>query len=229
MSFLIRQLNSHQHLGEKLKALRKEANVTLSDMVERTKIRKVYLKRLESGAYDKLPDPIYTRNFLKIYLRVLGAEETYFLDLYEQERGTCDFVKKACLPRQRAGTLRFLVTSRLLKMGLFAGVALSILFYLGFQVYTILTPPKLVIFDPTDGLMTNDATISVSGQVEKGSHVQINGVEVLLTNIGKFSYEVALERGLNVIKIEGSKRYSRSALEYRRVVLDQSRTISYNP
>ena len=197
-------------------------------MAEKTKIPKSYLKSLENGAYHKLPDPIYTRNFLKVYLRVLGADETYYLDLFEQERGTCDFTKKACLPRQRTAGFRFLVASRLVKFGLFSVAALSVIFYIGLQVHTILTPPKLAIFEPNDGFLTNDATISVSGQAEKGANVRINGSDVLLTKEGDFIVEVALERGLNVIKVEGAKRYSRSAVEYRRVVLEQNKSISFH-
>jgi len=227
MPFIIRQFDHHQSLGEKLKALRKEANLVLSQMAEKTKIPKGYLKHLENGAYDKLPDPIYTRNFLKIYLKTLGAEETYYLDLFEQERGTCDFMKNACLPRQRTNGFRFLVASHLLKFGLFGIATFSIVFYMGLQVHTILTPPKIAIFEPNDGFLTNDATIFVSGQAEKGAHVRINGAEVLLTNNGDFVIEVALERGLNVIKVEGAKRYSRSAVEYRRVVLEQHKAISF--
>ncbi|MEK7615102.1 MAG: helix-turn-helix domain-containing protein [Patescibacteria group bacterium] len=216
-------------MAEKLVALRKEANITLSEMAEKTKIRKLYLRRLEAGAYEKLPDSIYTRNFLKVYLRVLRADETYFLNLYEQERGTCDFVKQACLPRKRAGAFRFLVASKFVKIGIFFFAAASMVFYLGLQVHTITSPPKLAIFEPNDGMLTNNATIIVSGKAEDGSNVKINGSEVLMNKTGQFDVEVALERGLNVIKIEGAKRYSHSAVEYRRVVLDQNKKVTLAP
>ncbi|MBI4812260.1 helix-turn-helix domain-containing protein [Candidatus Falkowbacteria bacterium] len=203
--------------------------MTLSQMAQSTKIRKQFLKRLEAGQYDKLPDPIYTRNFLKVYLRALHTEDSYFLDLFEQERGTCDFIKQARLPRQRTQSLQFLVASRFVKIGLFCFVALSVVFYLGLQIRTIVMPPKLSIFEPTDGMTTQDATIAVSGQAEDGSSVRINGTEVLMTKKGAFEFEIALERGLNVIKIEGMKRYSKPAIEYRRVLLNQDKTITLAP
>jgi hypothetical protein len=148
--------------------------------------------------------------------------------LFEQERGTCDFIKQARLPRERARSLRFLVASRFVKIGLFCFVALSVVFYFGIQIRTIVMPPKLSIFEPTDGITTEDATISVSGQAEDGANVKINGTEVLMTKNGTFEFEIALERGLNVIKIEGMKRYSRSAVEYRRVMLNQNLTVTSN-
>ncbi|MBI2474917.1 helix-turn-helix domain-containing protein [Candidatus Uhrbacteria bacterium] len=226
MPFTIRQFNHQERLGDKLKALRKEANLTLTQMAEKTKIRKQFLKQLESGQYDKLPDPIYTRNFLKVYLHILNTEDLYFLDLFEHERGTCDFIKQACLPRQRTRSLRFFVASRFIKIGLFSFMALSVVFYFGIQIRTIIMPPKLSIFEPLDGIATQDATISVSGQAENGAGVKINGTEVLMEKDGTFKLEIALERGLNIIKIEGMKRYSKPAVEYRRVVLNQDRTVT---
>ncbi|MBI4713676.1 hypothetical protein HY771_00605 [Candidatus Uhrbacteria bacterium] len=50
-----------------------------------------------------------------------------------------------------------------------------------------------------------------------------------MTKKGAFEFEIALERGLNVIKIEGMKRYSKPAIEYRRVLLNQDKTITLAP
>lgn len=226
MPFSIRQLNEHEQLCDKLKALRKESRFTLSQIAEKTKIPKTSIRHLEAGAYHKLPDPIYTRNFLKIYLRALGADETYHLDLYEQEHGTCDFVKQARLPRQRTRALQFLVASRFMKIGVFFLVAASVVFYLGSQIRTIIRPPQLAVYDPADGYVTTDATISITGAAEQDASVKINGIDVLLTKNGSFEYELALERGLNVIKVESVKRYSKPSIEYRRVVLDQNRSVT---
>ncbi|MBI5369947.1 helix-turn-helix domain-containing protein [Candidatus Uhrbacteria bacterium] len=229
MSFTIRQFDHHERLCDKLKALRKAANFTVGEMQEKTKIHKGLIRLLEAGAWDKLPDPIYTRNFLKGYLHALGTQDTYYLNLFEEERGTCDFVKQARLPRQRARAHRFLVASRFLKTAALVLGALSIVTYLGFQVRSIVRPPVLVIAEPSDGIVTHDATIQVTGEVEKDSQVKINGSDVLLTTSGDFDVEVALERGLNVIKIESVKRYSRPSIVYRRVVLEQDGQVSLAP
>jgi transcriptional regulator with XRE-family HTH domain len=229
MPFTIRQFDHHERLCDKLKALRKEAGLTLSQMETKTKINKTSIRHLESGAYDQLPDAIYTRNFLKVYLRVLRADEKYFLDLFEQERGTCDFVKQARLPRQRARPFRFLVASRFVKVGVFLLLAMCVVFYLGLQVQAILHPPELSILEPKDGSVTSDATILVTGTAEQDAGVQVNGTDVLLTKTGSFEVEVALERGLNIIKIESVKRYSRPSVEYRRVVLQQDESITLAP
>lgn len=227
MAFVIRKFDQAQTLGEKLHAMRREANFTLAEMEEKTKIRKAFIKAFESGEYNKLPASIYARNYLKIYVRALGGDTTYFLDLFEQERGTCDFVGSSRLPRRRTRALQFLVASKFLKVGAISLVAFAVVGYIGWQLQAIAAPPDLLVYAPNDGIMTDEAMITVSGHAEEGTQVKINGDMVLLEQSGFFEKEIALERGLNVIEVESTKRYSKPAVEYRRVVLEQDRTISY--
>lgn len=227
MAFVIRKFDYSESLGEKLKAIRKSAGLTLSEMAAKTKIQKSFLQALEVGNYTKLPDPIYARNYLKVYVRALGGDVGYFVEQFEDECGTCDFTKNARLPRARARALQFLVASRLVKVFSLSLIGLMIVGYLGFQVRAIVSPPELLVFAPADGIKTQEALITVTGQAQEGSQVRVNGVDVLLSQDGTFEVDVALERGLNVIAIESQKRYSKSATEYRRVVLGENREISF--
>jgi transcriptional regulator with XRE-family HTH domain len=226
MPFVIRKFDNAQTLGQKLKAMRRAANFTMNEMEKKTKIRKVFLKAFESGAYNKLPAPIYARNYLKTYVKALGGNETYFLDQFEEERGTCDFVGSARLPRRRTRALQFLVASKFIKVGALMLVGLTVLTYVGVQLRTIASPPELLVYAPNDGELTGEALIAVTGHAEEGASVNVNGEEVLLSQDGFFETDIALERGVNLIIIESTKRYSRPAVEQRRVVLDQNRSIS---
>jgi cytoskeletal protein RodZ len=220
MTFTIRDFNKELTLGEKIKTLRKRANITISDLEYRTKIHKDILRAFESGTYDKLPEPIYARNFVKIIAGVLQANESYFLDLYESERGTCDFVDSARLPRQREHSSKFLVASRIVKFVLIGCAILALTFYLGSQIRSIIKAPILVVYAPVDGLSTRDATIAVSGQSETSARVSINGLPVLLSRDGLFEQKIVLKRGVNVLTIESNKRYSKTASVYRRLYLE---------
>ena len=229
MSFVIRQLHNDQTLGEKLHTLRKEARLTLTELSELTKIQKTYLKAFEANAFHKLPDPIYARNYLKTISRALGADETYYLDQFEQERGTCNVVNKHQLPRQRTRATSLFVTSRFIQIGMFILLIGSLATYIGMQVKTILTAPELTISSPSDGFLTSDATILVKGKTDKGASIKINGQTVLLSQDGTFEKEVALERGVNVLEIDGAKRYSHTATEYRRVIFDNGKSVGLTP
>ena len=227
MTFVIRKFDYQETLGAKLKAIRRSANLTLSALSIQTKIRKSFLSAFENGDYAKLPDPIYARNYLKTYVRALGADVDYFLEQFESECGTCDFMKNARLPRRRASAWQFLVASRFVKVFVVAAMAISILSYVGYQLRAIVSPPDLLVYEPLDGFQTAQARVTVSGHAEQGAAVTINGMSVLLSQDGSFETEVALERGLNLIVIESTKRHSNPAVEYRRVVLKQDGSISF--
>ena len=228
MSFVIRQFQNEQTLGEKLHALRHAARLTLSELAAKTKIQKSYLKAFEANAFHELPDPIYTRNYLKTLVRALGGDEAYYLDQFEQARGTCDVMKNIHAPRTRARATTFFVTSRFAHVGIFLLLFGVLATYIGVQVKNIITPPVLAISSPSDGYSTTDATILVKGKTDKGAHVEINGEDVLLAQDGSFEKEVSLERGLNVLQIEGAKRYSHLATQYRRVIFDNSHVVGMN-
>jgi cytoskeletal protein RodZ len=221
MPFVIRKLNDEQTLGAQLKAMRLELNLTLPEMERRTKIRKAFLVAIEKDAYDRLPEPLYTRNLLKTYVRVLGGDIDYVLDRFEEARGTCDFTDASRLPRQRARATAFFTPARFVKLALLTIASLGVVAYLGFQVRSITAPPDIALFEPTDGFTTDQAVVKITGQTTRNATVRVNGAEILLSKDGAFESEVALERGLNVITIEGAKRYSRPATIYRRVILKQ--------
>ncbi|MBO8158551.1 RodZ domain-containing protein [Thermosyntropha sp.] len=62
-------------IGEKLKKAREEKGLTLEDLEEETKIRKLYLEALEEEQFDVLPPKVYAVGFLRRYARTLGLAE----------------------------------------------------------------------------------------------------------------------------------------------------------
>lgn len=221
MVFVMRKLDQvPKTLGEKLRALRRGQAVTLDLMESETHIQRVYLEALEWGKYQNLPEPLYTRNFIRAYARVLNADANYFIELYEEEVGRCDLVEHMRMPRQRVRGGKFFVWSKLWKYGSLALVALSFFGYLGWQFTAITAPPEVVLNNPEDSSITYEAIINVTGQVDSETNVYIDGEEVVVNADRTFSAQVDLEKGLNVIRVEARRRYSRTATIDRRVVFD---------
>lgn len=221
MVFVKRQLDSiPQTLGEKLRALRRGQAVSMDMMEKETQIQRKYLEALERGRYEDLPEPIYTRNFIRAYARSLKADESYFLELYEEECGLCDLVEPMQTPRQKVRSIKFLVWNKFVKFGLLAIVAIVFLGYLGLQVQKIISPPEVVIFSPVDSSVTDKAQVLVEGLVEDESTVTINGTQVVVNPDNTFSELIDLDKGLNVIVVEAERRYSKKAIVVRRVIFD---------
>lgn len=221
MVFVMRKLDRvPQTLGEKLRALRRGQAVTLDMMESETHIQRRYLEALEWGRYEALPEPLYARNFIRAYARVLNADADYFIELYESEVGRCDLVEHMRMPRQRVRQGKFFVWSKLWKYGSLAVIALLFFGYLGWQVTSITAAPEVVISNPEDSSITYSAIINVQGQVDDETNVYVNGEEVVVNADRTFSAPVDLEKGLNLITVEARRRYSRTAVINRRVVFD---------
>jgi transcriptional regulator with XRE-family HTH domain len=223
MTFVIRQFDTEKSIGELLRDMRKAVNLTLGEAAAGTKVRRNIIEALEANAHERLPEPLYSRNFLRAYVKYLGGNEDYFLERFEAERKTCDFTTASRLPRAKARAWDFFVTSKLVKVLSLLLVAGAVIGYLGWQWRGLVAAPTLQVQSPADGERTVEATIRVAGAAEPGATVLINGVPVLLNPTGGFDTEIVLERGLNVITVESHKRYSKTATEYRRVLLDTDR------
>ena len=110
-------------------------------------------------------------------------------------------------------------------------VAVGVLSYLGWQVRGLLEPPTIVLDTPNEGMYADSAILEVRGVVlDDDVTLRINDHEVVISEDNHFSTTVDLSRGLNVITLEAERRYSRTAVIYRRVVFDtlESSPISLN-
>jgi cytoskeletal protein RodZ len=226
MVFVMRKLDrTPATLGEKLRGLRRGQAVTLEMLVARTQIQKKYLQALEKGAYESLPEPLYTRQFVRMYASVLGADVKYFLELYDEECGRCDLLAPMQAPRQRLRK-HFLMSWNLLSGYIFIGLAiLGIFIYIISQMAGVFLAPSLTIEDPSEAyVITSQATVPIRGTVEDGGTVLINGQTVPTNEQNQFSVDVPLERGINKVIIEAIRRYSAHTKVERTVLYEDSST-----
>lgn len=73
-------------LSELLLGARTAAGLELAEVAQRTHIRREYLKALDEGRYEDLPEDVYTRNFVRLYAQAVGASPETALELYRNER-----------------------------------------------------------------------------------------------------------------------------------------------
>lgn len=73
-------------LGRLLKEARAERGLELSDVSELTHVRQDYLRALEEGRFDDLPEDVYTRNFVRLYAQAVGVPASQALEVYQAER-----------------------------------------------------------------------------------------------------------------------------------------------
>ena len=67
---------------EELKRTRESKGLRLEDIARRYRIRLSFLESIESGRFEDLPEPVYTKTFIKTYAGLLGVDAGTILAMY---------------------------------------------------------------------------------------------------------------------------------------------------
>jgi cytoskeletal protein RodZ len=74
-------------LGDLLRQSREQLGFSLEEIESLTRIKRVFLEALETDDFDKLPNPVAARGFLRNYASALDLDVDYVLELYDKESG----------------------------------------------------------------------------------------------------------------------------------------------
>jgi len=69
---------------QELQRIRESKGIGLEDISRRFKIRLSFLESIESGSFEDLPEPVYTKTFIKTYAGLLGTDAGPILARYSK-------------------------------------------------------------------------------------------------------------------------------------------------
>jgi cytoskeletal protein RodZ len=196
-------------LGAVLRTAREAKFIDLARVERDTKIRIRYLSALERGDYRDLPEPIYTRGFLRNYGLYLGLDPEYLVDLYRLESGAG--VERPSMPAARRSVAARQGRSLVVSSGALAAAILTVLVvafvaYLVGEFITFARTPDLRITDPAaDVAAWQGSAYTIRGVTEPNSTVTTDGLRQNPTTTadadGAFTVRVNLVPGANVITL----------------------------
>jgi len=224
MAFRVKQLENEPTLGDELKSWREKRGLSIEEAAETANVQEKYIRALEKNEFNNLPEPLYSKNFLKAYLRTLGLKESKFLKIFEEEWKLANQSNAGVSGKKQVNQLskiHLIVAPRVLKIFLVSLVGLAIIIYLIWQIDLLLRPPELMIYEPPDDITTAEAQIDITGLVDPEALLEINNQEVVTDSIGNFDHALDLQRGLNIVTIKAWKRHSRETVLYRKIILEQ--------
>jgi cytoskeleton protein RodZ len=73
-----------QEADQDLKAIREARGLSPEDIFKATRVSMINLMAVENGDFDRLPPPVYARNFIRKYARAVGIDEKPLLSRYEK-------------------------------------------------------------------------------------------------------------------------------------------------
>lgn len=208
----------HICLGAQLKAIRERRAWSLADVSQATRIQTRYLASLEAGRYSELPQG-FVQRYLRQYARVLRVNEEKVLAWFRVE--TLD-LQSGGTSVDRPAPARWkppvIIPALAKKAGIFLLLALFFT-YFGKEIYGVLAPPPLTIETPSENWTTQEGRVTITGQTAPESSVMMNGQEVSIDERGRFAEEIALNEGVNVIRIEARKDQGRTNVVYRKILV----------
>lgn len=225
MSFRSRPIAAPETVGERLRQLRVEANLTLDDLGEELSIATKHLQAIEESRYQDLPGKVYARNFVRQYIARMDLNQAAAMERFEQEYAVVS------APQQRRNPLlprRAQVEhpwwyrhGRLLMAGV---VVVVVIGYFAWQIVQLLTPPELVVTDPAQDMSVTATTLTVRGNTEPNTEVKINNGPVEVATNGSFSVTIDLQVGLNTLKVTAKKKRSGERVVVRQVLREEPKT-----
>ncbi|MFN7088221.1 MAG: helix-turn-helix domain-containing protein [Candidatus Paceibacteria bacterium] len=189
-------------LGEILRNARIASRVSQEEFSERTKIPLHYILAIEEDKISELPPDTFTRGIIKKYAAMFGLPEDELLGIFDIQSQRMVSGPQNHLPKNRF-EVKFGQFINLTKMKLHPALLVLIfaLFYLVFVSRAFLFEPKIEIYEPAENLLSNVSQITVSGRVFGAKKLFINGIEVLPSGSGAFSFDALLNEGLNSIEV----------------------------
>ncbi len=211
----------------RLKTLRENNGVSLEELSEKTKIGRNYLEALEGCDFAKLNiSSLYLKNFVKKYVQTLGSDPRPYLDqLSDEELPRAEKIRVAAPTHQRH---RFQLSDipGIIRFGTLAMVVIGLLSYLGFHVHNILKPPYLMVANPTDGYISKEGSIIITGLTDPETKIMVNDVRISNDEHGNFSETITLIPGINTLTIKAENKHGRIAEDTRHVIYKHTDSIS---
>lgn len=209
-------------LGEKIKKLRSDRRISLSDVSRNTNIQIKYLEFLEEGAYEKLPVDVYTKGFLKSYAEFLGIDENILIKLFEKEKEIKKNLKFSRNKEEKKNGFKFLkplkiqafiFTPKIIAATFVSILILAGLIYLYKEIGSFASVPRLVVLSPEQNAVIQGGSISVEGITDRDAKLSVNEQPVLIDDEGHFRENLILQPGSNIINIKAVNRFKKEVAE----------------
>lgn len=219
--FCFKKLSPPTSVGERLRRAREAADFNLAQAAAKCNVPEKYLAALEENRFSELPKArVYRLSYLAEYARLLKLKEKAIFLQFIKEGGLKDLPAVSPGPTAKPPRLSWPLLARNVFLG--AGVLL-LLGYLGWQVQNVLQPPRLEIFFPPEGYVTDKASIALEGETEKECRLTINGGEITVNDQGRFQPTIDLTNGVNTIIITATKKHGKTSTITRHVVVKNTR------
>lgn len=208
-------------VGERLRAAREEMGLSRKDVEKATRVTAKYIRALEEHAFDKLPETLYAKNFVRALSKHYGLDPAVMTEALLRE--TTAVSGKEPEPTkliERLHGKRLVATPIAIKIGVLVIAFASVVSYFAYSVHSILRPPRLIVHTPQDSQVFDERQVTLEGETEPEVELTVNQESVLIESDGTFRETLNLPEGVSILRVAAKKRHSKAQELYLRVVID---------
>lgn len=222
MAFVKKTIAAGETVGRYLTELMREEGMTAEKIAEALHLQVRHVRAVLTDQASELPGAFYTKHLVRQLTALLHGNVEYAEKVFlrsASDRVAHEAPEKV-FERKRVRAANLIVVARLLTGSALALVLAVLLFSFGGNIRNALTPPMIVLMNPSTDLVTTTRELRVEGKTEPEVTLKVNGEQVVTDTAGVFSVPLYLADGLNVIEIRAAKRYSKDQVVYRRVLVE---------
>ena len=215
--FCFKKLQPAERICHRFKKLREQKKISLEEANAATHIPKEHITAIEECRFSDLPATKAHRiAYLKKYSEFLGIDSKHSLNKFENEDGLKGV--QVDNPKIAKNIKPGIISIWLRNVAL---ILLVLIFsaYAIWQVKGILEPPKLEVYSPPEGFVTQSLNVIVEGNTNKENKVTVNGKEIMVNEEGHFSNKIDLSKGINTINIVASKKHGKTTEITRNIIV----------
>lgn len=191
-----------QTIGQLLKSLRQQQQLSIDDISSRTNIASHLLGFLETDQYQKLPSSTFTKGFITSYAKVVGLPTQKALAVFRRDFIITESGKIMLKGLAKPLDKSTIVTSKLIKLSAIVFFITIFIGYLIFQLKNFHSDPTIEISRPKINAVVRGPIISVKGYVSSDSSVYVNDKLVEIFPTGEFRTTVQLPVGQQQITVK---------------------------
>lgn len=212
--FKKRKIQTDKPLGEFLKNVREDKEITLESAEAGSKVKLKYLVAIEAGNWQSLPSMVYVRGFVLAYAKFLDIDKKETEQLFGQEYGFIDQQNSESLGHKRLfSNKKVLITPKLMVYSFFSVFLLFMFGYIFYQIIGFAGSPILRINSPSNNTVLEADNINIQGVTDNNDLLTVNDENVPVTTDGSFSTNVKLQKGINVVKVNVVNRAKKETSE----------------
>lgn len=200
-------------IGETVKEARTSKRLSRQDLEKETKIKASFIKQIEAGSWDNLPDYPVVSGFVKKIAKALDFDENHAIALLRR-----DYPPKSLTinPKPDADT-KFSWSPKLTFILGVVVVVLAIFVYLVFQYLHFIRPPVLLVNTPQDEQVVYETILKVSGETDPDASLKVNNQPVIITEDGSFETEIEIFEGTEEVLVVARSRSGKEAKVIKKI------------